>query len=119
VRFQQSFIFKYSQRPGTPAAGRYTDDVPLEVKRQRNARLLDVQNRISSEKNALLSGRTVEVLVEGLSRRDPARYTGRTARNQIVAFPGSPELVGRMVRVKVEETTALTLMGREVVEVLP
>ena len=58
------------------------------------------------------------MLVEGVSRRDPARYTGRTACNQIVAFPGSPELVGRLIRVKVDETTALTLLGNEAVEVL-
>jgi tRNA-2-methylthio-N6-dimethylallyladenosine synthase len=118
ARFQQSFIFKYSPRPGTLAAEKYVDDVPREVKEARNARLLDLQNRISSAKNARLKGGTVDVLVEGVSRRDPARYTGRTACNQIVAFPGSPELVGRLIRVKVDETTALTLLGNEAVEVL-
>jgi len=118
VRFQQCFVFKYSPRPGTLAAQRYGDDVPQAVKEERNAELLTLQKSISREKNNLWEGRFAEVLVEGVSPRNPDRYTGRTVYNQIVAFPASDELVGRIVKVKVERTTPLTLIGGEVVEVM-
>jgi tRNA-2-methylthio-N6-dimethylallyladenosine synthase len=118
VRFQQSFIFKYSPRPGTMAAKKFDDDVPRPVKEERNTRLLERQNRISLEKNAAFKGRIVEVLVEGVSRRDASRYIGRTRHNQIVAFPARPEWTGRYVKVRVGEATALTLLGEEVVEVM-
>jgi tRNA-2-methylthio-N6-dimethylallyladenosine synthase len=68
-RFKNSFIFKYSSRPGTKADSLYADDVPDEVKRERNNRLLEVQTRISAEDNAEFIGRRVEVLVEGPSKR--------------------------------------------------
>lgn len=71
-RFKNSFIFKYSERPGTKAASHLPDDVPFETKRRRNNELLAVQNRISEEDNQLFLGRTVEVLVEGPSKRTEA-----------------------------------------------
>jgi tRNA-2-methylthio-N6-dimethylallyladenosine synthase len=112
IRFQQSFVFRYSPRPGTVAARRFEDDVPLAVKRERNTLLLEAQDRIGLEKNSLLLGRDVEVLVEGKSRRDKRRYTGRTRQNNIVAFPCDEEgLIGRLVRVRVAGNTALTLIG--------
>lgn len=118
VRFQQSFIFKYSPRPGTLAAKKYADDVPDEVKRERNARLLAVQERISIEKNAALVGREMEVLVTGPSRRDPSRFTGRTVYNHIAAFRGDEAMTGRFARVRVAKTTALTLLCDKVLEVV-
>jgi len=117
VRFQQSFIFKYSPRPGTAAARRFDDDVPDEIKRERNALLLAAQETISLEKNARRVGAVVEVLVEGPSRRDASRFTGRTVQNNIVAFPGREDMVGRFARVRVESCTALTLIGDRVLEV--
>ena len=71
-RFKNSFIFKYSERPGTKAAGKLPDDVPFEVKRQRNNELLAVQNKISEEDNQSFLGRTVDVLIEGPSKRHDA-----------------------------------------------
>ena len=68
ARFKNSFIFKYSERPGTKAAGAMPDDVPDEVKRRRNNELLAVQNAISLEDNLPLAGQDVEVLVEGPSK---------------------------------------------------
>jgi tRNA-2-methylthio-N6-dimethylallyladenosine synthase len=117
VRFQQSFIFKYSPRPGTAAARRFEDDVPDNVKRERNARLLHAQETISLEKNELRLGTEAEVLVEGPSRRDASRYTGRTVQNSIVAFPGSDDMVGRFARIRIANCTALTLIGDRVLEV--
>ncbi len=102
-RFKNSFIFKYSERPGTKAADRIPDDVPDEVKRERNQRLLALQNRISMEDNQQFVGRRVEVLVEGMSklaadRGDDALLTqmvGRTHCDRIVVFDGHRRQAGR------------------------
>lgn len=118
VRFQQAFVFKYSPREGTFAARAYDDDVAQEVKKERNAKLLAAQENISLEKNRALVGKEVEVLVEGVSRRDSTRITGRTAQNNIVAFPGDAEWTGRFVRVRVDHCTALTLIGSSGAEVV-
>lgn len=115
IGFQSAFIFKYSERPGT-AAARLEDDVPQAVKEERNRILLEVQQEISLAWYRGFAGRDVEVLVEGPSRTDPSRLTGRTRANQIVVFPGSPAdgLRGRTVRVRVDDATHLTLYGRRV-----
>lgn len=84
-RFKNSFIFKYSQRPGTKACDQMEDDVPFEVKRRRNNELLQLQNRISEEDNQKFLGRTVDVLVEGPSKRHDA------AVNEIAA-PAATEV---------------------------
>src|SRR5207302_5548223 len=73
-RFKNSFIFKYSERPGTKGAELYADDIPFEVKNRRNNELLELQNRISEQDNQRFLGERVEVLVEGLS--DRARRAG-------------------------------------------
>lgn len=114
VRFQQAFIFKYSPRPGTKAAKALVDDVPEADKKARNAALLALQEKISIERNAGLVGREVEVLVEGISPRDADRYLGRTIHNHIVVFPGQADWVGTFKTVRIEKTTALTLIGRGV-----
>ena len=75
-RFKNSFIFKYSARPGTKAAELYVDDVPEAVKRRRNNELLAVQNAICLEDNQPLLGRTVEILVEGPSKVEPQELLG-------------------------------------------
>jgi tRNA-2-methylthio-N6-dimethylallyladenosine synthase len=110
VYFQQCFIFKYSERPGTRAA-EWEDDVPEEVKRSRNQRLLAVQERHSLALNHLTIGRRHEVLVEGPSKTDPNRLTGRTRSNQIAVFPGPESLAGSLVEVEVHRVTPLTLLG--------
>ncbi len=111
VRFRNSFIFKYSPRPGTPAAS-LPDDVPLEVKKQRNQILLKLQSEISLEENRRMAGKVVDVLVEGPSKSDERRLMGRTPKNHIVVFEGPLDLRGETVRVEVYDATALTLFGR-------
>src|SRR3954466_2227580 len=77
-RFKNSFIFKYSPRPGTTAIDRFTDDVPEDVKRKRNNELLATQQQVSAQNNREMIGRTVEVFVEGESKlvsRQSARQT--------------------------------------------
>jgi tRNA-2-methylthio-N6-dimethylallyladenosine synthase len=108
--FVNCFVFKYSPRPNTAAAG-FFDDVPDEVKRARNQALLDAQNEISLRKRRALIGRTVEVLVEGVSKRDPRRLTGRTRTNYIVHFESDKNLAGEFVTVRVTAATALAVSG--------
>ena len=110
VRFQQSFVFKYSPRPRT-AAALLPDDVPQKVKAERNGRLLAVQEEISREEHARLVGRDVEVLVEGPSKSDNSKLMGRSRQNDIVIFPGESTLTGKIVTVRVESSTPLTLFG--------
>ncbi len=110
LRFQNSFVFKYSPRPGT-AAAKLSDDVLPEEKKRRNLELLEIQLRVNREEHAALVGREVEVLVEGVSARDARRVTGRLRTNQIVVFPGGEELTGKLLRVRILSATPLTLVG--------
>jgi tRNA-2-methylthio-N6-dimethylallyladenosine synthase len=122
LRFKNSFIFKYSPRPGTKSAELYADDVPEEVKRRRNNDLLMVQNVISYEDSLPMVGRTVEILVEGPSKAsqkqeaadDVLQLTGRTPLDHIVVFDGPRSLIGQLVSVEVSEASAFTLFGRRV-----
>ena len=119
-RFKNSFIFKYSPRPGTKSAELYADDVPDEVKRRRNNELLAIQNAISQEDNQPFVGRTVEILVEGPSKTSRKRsregpvvqLTGRTVCDRIVVFEGDRSLIGRILPVEIYEANAFTLFGR-------
>jgi len=108
---QQSFIFRYSPRPGTPSEVHFPDDVPLPVKAARNMRLLQVQERISEAKHAEMEGRTFEVLVEGVSKKDPDMLTGRTRGNHLVHFPGSVDLAGELIDVTINGHSPVSLRG--------
>ena len=120
--FKNSFVFKYSPRPGTAAARNLPDDVPDDVKRRRNNELLAVQQEVGLAHHQAYVGSAVEVLVEGPSRRagkqglDPAgdvtQLVGRSRGDHIVHFDGSTDLAGQYVRVLVEEATSLVLRGR-------
>ncbi|MFQ5843674.1 MAG: tRNA (N6-isopentenyl adenosine(37)-C2)-methylthiotransferase MiaB [Planctomycetota bacterium] len=112
VRFQQSFVFRYSPRPGTPSAARFQDDVPAPVKAARNLRLLKTQERVSLERHRRMVGRTFEVLVEGSSKKDASQLAGRTRGNFIVHFPGGSDLAGELVEVTVTGATPVSLRGR-------
>jgi tRNA-2-methylthio-N6-dimethylallyladenosine synthase len=117
--FKNSFIFKYSPRPGTKADELFADDVPEEVKKRRNNDLLAIQNAVSLADHRRREGQTVEVLVEGLSKNalkhagdsGPKQLTGRTMTDHIVVFEGNERLIGRTVPVVIEEATAFTLFG--------
>jgi tRNA-2-methylthio-N6-dimethylallyladenosine synthase len=110
VRFQNSFVFKYSPRPGTDAAS-LADDVPEEEKKRRNQVLLDVQERISLDVNRRRIGQKLEVLVEGPSKRDPSRQTGRTDTHQIVNFEAGRDLAGQFATVEISGASAVALSG--------
>jgi tRNA-2-methylthio-N6-dimethylallyladenosine synthase len=113
MRFQGSFVFKYSPRPGTRAHD-LVDDVPEPVKQERNQRLLRLQEAMSLELYRRRIGSIEEVLVEGPSKNDPTRLTGRNRAHQIVVFPagaGRESLAGELVAVRIVDATALTLYG--------
>jgi tRNA-2-methylthio-N6-dimethylallyladenosine synthase len=110
VRFDMAYTFLYSKRTGTPAAKR-PEQVPEEIKKQRFDRLLEVQNKISKEINDGLLHKEVEVLVEGLSKNSARKYSGRTRTNKIVNFKGSNELVGKLVKVRIEKIHTWSLEG--------
>ncbi len=120
-RFKNSFIFKYSSRPGTKSAELYDDDVPDAVKRRRNQELLAIQSEISLEDNRPWTGRRVEILVEGPSkvgRKRPdapavVQLVGRTICDRIVVFDGPRHLIGRILPVEIEKVDALTLFGKQ------
>ena len=122
-RFKNSFIFKYSERPGTKAADRMPDDVPEDVKKRRNNELLALQNRISEEDNQRFLGTKVDVLVEGLSKKaeggdgeGPLQLTGRTMCDRIVVFDGNRRQIGQTLSVSVYDANAHTLFGSVVTE---
>jgi tRNA-2-methylthio-N6-dimethylallyladenosine synthase len=116
--FKNSFIFKYSPRPGTKGQELFADDVPEEVKKRRNNDLLAIQNQVSLADHLRQVGTTVEVLVEGPSKTalkhegaGPAQLTGRTRTDHIVVFEGNERLAGQTVPVAIHEATAFTLFG--------
>jgi tRNA-2-methylthio-N6-dimethylallyladenosine synthase len=111
IGFDNAFVFKYSPRDGTPAAA-MKDDVPDAEKRRRNRVLLEDQERRGLRRNERLVGRRVEVLVEGVSLRNSARWSGRTRGNRIVVFNPAPGMVpGDLVTVAVERAMPQTLYG--------
>ena len=123
-RFKNSFIFKYSVRPGTKGAQRYADDIPDEEKRRRNNHLLAVQKQISDQENQSFLGRIVDVLVEGPSKAAAKQeqkgsiqqLTGRTHCDRIVVFPGNKRQVGQILPVAIYDATAFTLFGSVVTQ---
>ena len=120
AQFKNSFVFKYSARPGTKAAELYADDVPYKVKQRRNNELLAVQNEITEQLNRRLVGQTVDILVEGFSKAGakqndqnaPAQLGGRTVCDRIVVFDGDRSLIGQIVPVEIVQSARLTLFGR-------
>jgi tRNA-2-methylthio-N6-dimethylallyladenosine synthase len=123
-RFKNSYIFKYSERPGTKSAERWADDVPDETKRRRNHELLAIQNQISDEDNQPLVGQTVEILVEGPSKNARKQHgdgpivqlTGRTPCDRIVVFDGNTRQIGQLLPVHIYDANAFTLFGAVVTQ---
>ena len=123
-RFKNSFIFKYSERPGTKADEQLPDDVPTAVKQQRNNELLELQNAISAEDNMAFLGREVQVLVEGPSKTAKRRgdegpvlqLTGRTHCDRIVVFEGNLRQTGEVLPVTIYDVSSHTLFGQVVTQ---
>ncbi len=110
VEFDNAYLFKYSPRRDTPAAG-MPDQVPLKIREERNHRLLETINEIGRRKYDAFVGRRTQILVEGPSRKNPARMTGRTRCNKIVVFDGSERHRGQLLDVKITRAGSFTLYG--------
>ena len=110
VRFQNAFIFKYSPRKDTPAA-KMPDQLPQEVIEARHARLLAVVDEMRQPEYQEFVGRTVEILVEGPSRKNPDRLQGRTRCNRIVIIEGAARHVGQVLDVEITSASTTTLYG--------
>lgn len=110
VRYDMVYSFLYSKRGGTPAA-EMENQVPEDVKSRRMARLLALQNEISLEKNLPLVGKTVRVLVEGESKTNPDKFTGRTSGNKIVLFDGNDGMKGQFADIRITRAAPFTLWG--------
>lgn len=114
VGYDSSFMFKYSERPGTYAAKYLEDNVPEETKLRRLQEMIDLQNKLSLESNLRDIGKTVEVLVEGFSKRSREQLFGRTQQNKVVVFDKQGYRIGQFVEVVVEAATSATLIGKPI-----
>lgn len=114
VRYSMSYMFIYSERPGTVAAKKFTDDIPEEVKKRRLQEIVDLQMKHSLELNKKDVGQVFEVLAEGTSHRSDAHLFGRNSQNKVVVFPKGDIKPGDYVKVKITDCTAATLIGETV-----
>ncbi len=111
VKYDFGFMFAYSERPGTLAAKKMEDDVPLEVKKRRLSEIINLQQQHSLFHMEKMIGQTVEVLIEGNSKKSDVHWMGRTTQNAVVVFPKGSEHVGDFVNIKIEDCTSATLLG--------
>lgn len=113
ARYDMSYMFFYSERPGTLAQRRYEDDIPLEIKKRRLQEIVEVQNRLSLESNLKDLGKSFKVLIEAESKKSKEHWMGRSGENKVIVFPkgSSNYKPGDYVHVKVSECTQATLLG--------
>jgi len=113
-QYDYGYMFFYSERPGTLAARRYQDDIPLDVKKRRLQEIVDMQYRLSLESNRQDIGKTVEVLIEGDSKKSDQDWMGRSSENKVIVFPkaGFDFKKGDYATVRVTDCNKATLMGK-------
>lgn len=113
-KYDMSYMFFYSERPGTLAARRYADDIPEEIKKRRLQEIVQLQNKLSLESNQRDLGKTFEVLIEGDSKKSAADWMGRNSQNKVIVFPKEqyPLKKGDYVQVQVTDCTQATLLGK-------
>lgn len=113
-RYDMSYMFFYSERPGTLAARRYVDDIPEQVKKNRLQEIVNLQNRLSQESNIKDIGKTFKVLIEGNSKRSEADWMGRNSQNKVIVFPKENYKLekGAYIEVVVHDCTQATLLGK-------
>ena len=113
VKFDLAFMYLYSKRKGTPA-DEMLDQIPDKIKHERFNRLIEVVNRTSAEKNKEYVGKIVEVLVEGYSKNDKSKLTGRTRTGKLVNFEGNYKAIGELVSVQITNSRSFSLIGEEI-----
>lgn len=114
VQFDFSYMFFYSERPGTLAAKKFVDDIPLDVKKRRLAEIIEKQTELSLLRNKLDVGKIQEILIEGASKRSDAQLKGRNSANKVVIIPAGTHRKGDYVKVKITDCSAATLFGEVV-----
>lgn len=116
AKYDFSYMYFYSERPGTLAAKRYADDIPEEVKKRRLQEIVDVQGKLSNASNRADIGKTFKVLIEGNSKKSDADWVGRSSQNKAIVFPknGHNHKKGDYAWVKVTDCTRATLLGETV-----
>ena len=113
--YSLSYMYYYSERPGTMAARKFEDDVPLEVKKRRLAEVIEVQHRVQTALNLKDIGQTFEVMIDGDSKRSNKEWKGRSSQNKVIIFPKvASHIPGDYVQVKVVSASSATLRGEEV-----
>jgi tRNA-2-methylthio-N6-dimethylallyladenosine synthase len=112
--YDYSYMFFYSERPGTLAERRYDDDIPLEIKKRRLQEVVDLQGRLSHQSNKKDLGKTFKVLIDGDSKKDETEWKGRNTQNKVIVFPKENYDLkkGDYVNVKVTACTQATLLGQ-------
>jgi tRNA-2-methylthio-N6-dimethylallyladenosine synthase len=113
-RYDMSYMFFYSERPGTLAQRRYQDDVPEAVKKRRLQEIVELQNQLSAESNRQDLGKTFKVLIEGNSKRSEQDWMGRNSQNKVIVFAKEQYDLqpGDYVYVTVNDCTQATLLGK-------
>ena len=111
VIYDYSYMFYYSERPGTLAQRKYEDDIPLDTKKRRLDEIIKKQNTHSLKRNKLTIDNTYKVLVEGYSKKSDDFLKGRTSENKVVIFPKKNGVIGNYVDVKIRDCNSATLFG--------
>jgi tRNA-2-methylthio-N6-dimethylallyladenosine synthase len=111
VKFDFSYMFAYSERPGTSASKKLKDDVTVNIKKQRLEQIIDLQNRHSLESNRKDLNKVHKVLIEGSSKRSSEHLQGRNSANKVIVFPAENHQKGQYVHVLVKDCTSATLLG--------
>ncbi len=114
VKYDFGYMFAYSERPGTPAAKKFVDDIPEPIKKRRLAEIIALQQQHSMERNQMALGKVHRVLVEGTSKRSTEHLQGRNDQNKVVVFPKHHFEKGQYVNVLVTDCTTATLLGEPV-----
>jgi tRNA-2-methylthio-N6-dimethylallyladenosine synthase len=114
VGYESSFLFKYSERPGTYAAKHLADNVPEGEKIKRLQGMIDLQNQLSETSNKRDIGKVFDVLIEGFSKRSREQLFGRTSQNKVVIFDKKNYHIGEFVKVKINNVSSATLFGEPV-----
>jgi tRNA-2-methylthio-N6-dimethylallyladenosine synthase len=114
VKYDFGFMFAYSERPGTLAEKKMDDDVPFEVKKRRLAEIILLQQKHSLYHTEQFVGQTVEVLIEGASKKSDSHWKGRNSQNAVIVFPKGDEKLGDFVNVYIENCTSATLIGKRI-----
>ncbi|MEX2569567.1 MAG: tRNA (N6-isopentenyl adenosine(37)-C2)-methylthiotransferase MiaB [Cyclobacteriaceae bacterium] len=115
VQYDFSYMFYYSERPGTLAAKKYEDDIPLAIKKQRLQEIIEKQNQLSLIRNRKEIGKIQEILIEGFSKRSNEQLKGRNSANKVVIVPASVHKKGDYVKVEITDCSSATLFGQPII----